>query len=101
MEYSVYIFWFGGALLIATWNRNRGNSFFVGLLISFFLSPLVGFIFVALTSKKIKGIEKQMLKSKEYKKCPQCAELVKVEAMKCRFCGKELEVRFDTSPILK
>lgn len=38
----------------------------------------------------IKPNEAGLLKLGKRKKCPECAEIVKLDARKCRYCGAEL-----------
>ena len=88
---TFWIVWFILALLVGAWNKNRGNSFWVGFLISLFFSFIVGGLFVAFTKKNPKGLEANALKE-GMKKCPRCGELIKTEATKCRYCQSDLAV---------
>ncbi len=53
------ILWFAFSLAIAALNQYRGNKFFVALLISILLSPVVGLIVVLATRPRKKQIEKR------------------------------------------
>lgn len=39
-------------VLIGYWNKSKGHNFGTGLAISFFLTPIFGFIMVLVTKKK-------------------------------------------------
>ena len=60
--------------------------FFVALL----LSPLIGFMIELIRDPSLEIIEARAFDSGKMRKCPDCAELVRAEAVKYRFCGAEL-----------
>lgn len=94
---SIYVelllfIWVILALLVGWYARGKGHSFFVMFLFAMILSSPVVFLIEAIRSPNIANQEKAKLRGGDWKKCPSCAELVKIEATKCRFCGEQIEV---------
>jgi hypothetical protein len=89
----VFILFFIGYLLacisIGGWSQGKGRGFAAGFFVSLFFSPVVGLVVVAILSENKSTSEERSLSSGEMKKCPKCAELIKVDAKRCRYCGNE------------
>ena len=61
-----------------------------------FIAILLGFVFLFITIPLhlIYAVQQSKVDRSQKRKCPHCAEEVKIEALVCKHCGKDLE-KFD------
>ena len=87
MEFA--IIWLGCGIASAIVANNKGRNGCGFLLLGFFLGP-IGLILALVVSPDQTAKEKKILDSNQGRRCPFCAEVVRREAIKCRFCGESL-----------
>ena len=74
--------WFVLAWAVGHYAESKGRDGKGVLLLSLFLSPVLGFIVAA----AMRPDEKKVAVAQGKKQCPQCAEFVQPAAKICRFC---------------
>jgi hypothetical protein len=76
---EVVIVWVVLSFAAAVYAGSKGRSGVGFFFLSILLSPLIAFVWIAVSPSNPRAMG--------LRKCPQCAEWVKDEALKCRFCS--------------
>lgn len=69
--------------------QNKGRSLAMGGVLGLLLGPL-GLLIVAIAPADAGQVDDSAIRRGEARKCPSCAELVRADASRCRFCGADV-----------
>jgi len=82
--------WLIGAILVGAYASSKGRSAIGYFALSVILTPVLGIIIAVAAEPDIDKLEERAILAGKHRKCPYCAELVRMEASICKHCGKAI-----------
>jgi hypothetical protein len=87
---EIMFLWFALSMLAGWIAEQKGRSGVGFFFLSIILTPLIGLIAAAVASKNEAALADVALRDGKMRRCQDCAELVLIEAIKCKHCGSAL-----------
>jgi hypothetical protein len=87
---EVFFGWIALSIAVGVWASKKGRSGFGWFVFSTLLSPLIGAVFVAIASDNSQEAQEKAVSHITHVRCPDCRELVRKDARKCKHCGTKL-----------
>jgi hypothetical protein len=87
---EIFLVWVGFSIAVAVWAGKRGRSAGGWLVLALVLSPLLAAAFLALADDLSDEAQEKRYSHITHVRCPDCRELVRKDAIKCKHCGTSL-----------